>query len=92
MSVNQEPCFNDKERITDALSSQKFVTSLYNATLLEAATPEVKSCLSGILEDEHHIAEELFYEMQSRGWYKTEQADDNKVMQLKQTFGTNVTV
>ena len=92
MSCNQDVCFNEKERMMDALSSQKFVTSLYNANLLESSTSEVKNCLSGILADEHRIQEELFCEMNQRGWYQTEQAEDTKVAQAKQKFGTSVTV
>ena len=75
--------FNDKERIMDALSTQKFATGGYNMSVNESATPEVKSCLQGILNEEHDIAHDLWCEMNTRGWYPVEKADDNKLQTTK---------
>ena len=73
----------DKERMQDALTSQKFITGEYNNYVNEAATPEVKNTLLNILSEEHRMQSEVWTEMNSRGWYKTEQAEDNKLQQEK---------
>lgn len=78
--------FGDKDILTDVLSSQKFVTEGYNSMANECATPAVKADFINILHEEHQIQNEVFTEMQKRGWYQTEAADQNKVTQTKQKF------
>ena len=73
----------DKERLQDALTSQKFITGEYNTCVNEAATPGVKNTLLNILSEEHRMQSEVWTEMNSRGWYQTEQAEDNKLQQEK---------
>lgn len=80
--------FTDKEKMMDALSSQKFVTGEYNTFVNEAATPEVKTCLQNILNEEHDIAHDIWCEMNSRGWYPVEKADDNKLQTTKNKYCT----
>ena len=79
--------FDECARITDLLNCEKHMTGIYNSFLCETETPAVRSCLSEMLTDEHHMQESLFAEMKSRGWYQTEQAEPNKVTQAKQKFG-----
>ncbi len=78
--------FTEKEMLTDMLSSQKFVTEGYNTFANECATPVIKSEFMNLLNEEHQIQHEVFLEMQRRGWYQTEAADQNKVNQAKQKF------
>ena len=78
--------FCDKDMLTDMLSSQKFVTEGYNSFANECATPSVKSSFMNILTEEHQIQNEVFGEMQKRGWYQVEAADQNKVTQTKQKY------
>ncbi len=78
--------FTEKEMLTDMLSSQKFVTDGYNTFANECATPVIKSEFMNILNEEHQIQHEVFLEMQKRGWYQTEAADQNKINQAKQKF------
>ena len=78
--------FCEKDMLTDMLSSQKFVTDGYNLFANECATPAVRADFMNILNEEHQIQSELFCEMQSRGWYPTEAADQNKINQAKQKY------
>lgn len=78
--------FSDKDILTDVLSSQKFVTDGYNSYANECATPAVRTDFVNILNEEHMIQSEVFTEMQGRGWYATEAADQNKVNQAKQKY------
>lgn len=80
--------FCDKDMMTDMLSSQKFITESYNSFANECATPAVKSQFINILNEEHQIQNEVFTEMQKRGWYPTEAADQNKINQAKQKFNS----
>ena len=73
--------------MTDLLNSQKHITGMYNTSLCETETEAVKKCLSGILMDEHNIQEEIFDRMQKKGWYKTEKAEEAKIMAAKNKYG-----
>ncbi|MBQ7335247.1 MAG: spore coat protein [Clostridia bacterium] len=92
MEMNQNVSMNDEEKLTDLLSTQKFLTGVYNTYCCEAATVAVKNCLNSILEDEHRIHEEIFNEMTARGWYQTEKAEEAKINSTKQKFAQKVTV
>lgn len=83
---------NEQEKLTDLLSSQKFLTAAYNSYCCESATPAVRSSLFSILEDEHRIQEEIFNEMNTRGYYPLEKAEDTKLNAEKQKFAQKATV
>ena len=83
---------SEEQMLNDLLSSQKFLTGVYNSYCCEASTGAVKSSLSSILEDEHRIQEEIFNSLHSRGWYPIEAAEDAKLNQAKQKFSQTVTV
>ena len=84
--INNSQSFSDKDIMTDLLSSQKFVTDGYNTSANECATPCLRSDMLNILNEEHQIQSDVFSEMQKRGWYPTEAADQNKITQTKQKF------
>ena len=81
-------CFNDQAKISDALSSQKFISASYNTCANEAAEPVVKNTMMSLLEEEHQIQHELFLQMQKRGWYQTEAAPQQKISETKSKFST----
>ena len=86
-----EQCqFTEQDRATDLLQTEKYLAGCYNSYLLEAATPEVKQCLSGLLNDTHSMQQRLFEDMNSRGWYPVTKAEDQKVMAAKQKFAAKV--
>ena len=81
-----QPTFSDKDRITDALNSQKYVTDHYNTFANETASPELRSTVMQILTEEHDIQYDLFCEMTNRGWYPTEVAESQKVTEAKNKY------
>jgi spore coat protein CotF len=84
---NQANCqFGDKEVMQDALTSEKYITETYNIWVNECATPEVRNQFKSILDEEHNMQNDVFCEMQTRGWYKTPAAEQPKVDQAKQNF------
>ena len=91
MNGMQNNTFAEKEQITDLLSAEKFLAGNYNSFLLESATPEMVRCFSTLLNDTHNMQQNLFQEMQTRGWYSVTKAEDTKINQAKQKFSANVT-
>ena len=86
MQKNATCAYQDKDRMMDALSSQKFLSGIYNESLNEAYHTPVKSCFSDLLEDVHRTQEDLFTLMNERGWYPVENAEEQKVEQARLKF------
>ena len=82
-------CFTDREMMDDVLSSQKFITEGYNSSANEAAESAVKNAMMSILDEEHTIQHEVFTEMQNRGWYQTEKAEQTKVNETKSKYAAD---
>lgn len=91
MEQHQKPKFDDCAKMTDFLNCEKHMTGIYNTFLCETETTAVRGCLSGILTDEHHMQEQLFQEMKSRGWYQTTAADQSKINEAKQKYASKAT-
>ena len=88
MGGMQMPPYDDKARLTDALSSQKFITETYNTWCNECSTASVRSELMNILYEEHQIQYEVFEEMRKRGWYQIQPAEQQKINETKTKFTT----
>ncbi len=80
----------DKELIGDSVSSQKFISGNYNTFVDECVTPELRSDFMMILNEEHQIGAELFTEMQNRGWYQVQSAEQTKIQQAKQKITSSL--
>ena len=81
------PIFSDKDRLQDGLASQKFITENFNMAVNESATPAIRGAFMSILKDEHDIQNEIFTEMQKRGWYQVQPAEQQKIQQARTKFG-----
>ena len=82
----------EEQKLNDLLTSEKALSGMYNAFCSESATTTVRSCLCNLLQDQHRIGEELFNEMNSRGWYPVEKAEDAKLNSTKQKFSQTAKV
>ena len=89
-AVKMTTQFDEKEMLTDLLSSQKFVTEGYNTFLNECETESLKNCFTNILNDEHNIQNGLFNDMSSRGWYATTKAPEQKIIAAKNKFSGGI--
>lgn len=76
----------DQEILDDVLSSQKHMTGLYNTYSGECKNTTLQGDMLNILRDEHNIQYSVFQEMEKRGWYKTEQAEQMKIDEAKTKF------
>ncbi len=91
MNCMQNNCtFGEKEMMHDCLDTEKYLIGMYNASLTEAATPEVVQTLTDLLADTYRMQQQLFREMNSRGWYPVTKAEEQKITQAKQKFGASV--
>lgn len=79
-------CFYDREMLTDVLSTQKFLTANYNINAMESSGQKVKDTMMSLLDEEQTLQREIFQEMQSRGWYPTENAPCDKIQEVKDEF------
>ena len=86
----QQCTLNEKEQMSDLLQSEKYLTGCYNSYLLECATPEMMRCLSGLLNDTHSMQQQLFGEMNSRGYYPVTKAEDQKLNTVNQQFSVKI--
>ena len=82
----KQQMMDDKTMLTDALTSQKTVTTGYNTFANECACPNLRQEMMDLLSDEHDIQYELFQEMDKRGWYPTTPAEKQKITDLKKQF------
>ena len=76
----------DKEILQDSLQSQKHISDGYNLFAGECVNEKLRSEMLSILGDEHMIQADIFCNLQSKGWYKTEPADQTKINETKQQF------
>lgn len=79
----------DKEMLTDALSSEKFMTDHYNQYANECASSSLMNEFMNLLSEEHQIQHDVFTEMHKRGWYQTQDAPAEKVQQAKLKFSSS---
>ena len=78
--------YTEKEVLSDALSSQKATTELFNKASNECVHENVRESLLDILEEEHEIQQDVFCMMHQKGYYPTPEAEDKKVQQLKMQY------
>ena len=81
---NSKMC--DVDIMNASIASQKMISSAYATFANECATPNLRDEFLNILKDELQIQSEIFSEMQKRGWYQVQPADQNQVNQAKQKF------
>ena len=84
--MGSNPYMQDKELLTDALSSEKLVTSSYDTFANECSTPQLFTEVLNLLHEEHDIQNDIFTEMHTRGWYPTPAAEQQKIDEAKMKF------
>ena len=76
---------DDKNLMEDILLLEKGVCDLYMHGTLESPTSNVHQAFSTALNDSLCMQDTLYDKMAAKGWYPTEQADQNKVNSVKQS-------
>lgn len=89
--TSPQQCANiltEKEILQDSLISQKLITGSYNTFAGECVNEQLRGAFLNILDDEHRIQADIFCNLQSKGWYQVEPAQQTKVQQVRQKYST----
>ena len=78
--------FSDREIMDDILTSKKHITGVYNTFSNECVNEKLQNDMLNILREEHAMQFNVFTEMQSRGWYSPEAAQQQMISQTKTKF------
>jgi len=68
------------------LLTTKGVCELYMHGTVEASTSNVHGAFNTALSDSLSMQETIYQKMSSKGWYPSEQAEQQKIQKLKQKF------
>ncbi len=83
----QKKCsLDDYEIISDVLGCEKQLVKLYSAALCESAEEPLRDIIKENLIEAAADQFATFEYMEKRGMYKTEQADEQKILQAKEQF------
>ncbi len=77
---------NEKFTLQDFLMTQKQTTDTYNNWSNECTHENLRSEYLNILKEEHDICQDIFREMQTRGYYPVKEGQMQEVDALKQKF------
>lgn len=79
---------DDKCLMEDLLMSTKGVCDLYMHGTIESNTENVHSAFDNALCESLDIQDKIYKKMAAKGWYPTEQAEQQKINNVKQKFAT----
>lgn len=77
---------NDQNLMEDILLLEKGVCDLFMHGTIESPTDNVHQAFKMSLNDALCMQDTLYDKMAAKGWYPTEQAEQNKVNAVKQKF------
>ena len=77
---------NDRDIMEGILLTTKGVCDLYMHGAIESSTPNIKQAFNTALDDSLCMQGRIYKEMSDRGWYATEQAQPQKIQQVKKKF------
>lgn len=77
---------DDKCIMENILLTTKGVCDLYLHGAIESGTANVNAAFDKALNDSLCMQDEIYQKMAAKGWYPTEQADQQKLQQVKQKF------
>ena len=77
---------NDRDIMENLLLTTKGVCDLYMHGTIESSTANVHQAFTTALNNSLCMQDSIYKEMSVRGWYTTEQAQQQKIAQVKQKF------
>ena len=77
---------NDQNLMEDLLLLEKGVCDLFMHGAIESSTQNVYKTFNTALNTALEVQDTIYTKMSAKGWYQTEQADQNKVNALKQKY------
>lgn len=79
---------NDRSVMEDLLGLEKGVCDLFMHGAIESSTDHVHGVFSSALNESLGMQSQIYSAMESRGWYCADNAEQNKVDQLRQKFSS----
>lgn len=79
----------DRELMEKELLLEKGICDLYLHGTIESTTAEVHSAFKDALNESLDIQNKIYNLMTEKGWYKTENAEQQKIDTVKQKFSCN---
>lgn len=77
---------DDKKLMETMLYAVKGTCDLYMHGAIESSTGNVHGAFAGALDEALEIQNQIYAKMSEKGWYKTEQAPQNKITQTANKF------
>ena len=77
---------DDKNIMENLLLTEKGVCDLFLHGTIESGTANVHQTFSTALNDSLTMQDELYKAMSQKGWYPTEQAQEQQIQKVKQKF------
>lgn len=77
---------NDRDLMENMLMLEKGVCDLYMHGAIESSTANVHQTFSNSLNDSLKLQDDIYKKMQAKGWYQTDEAEQNKLNSVKQKF------
>ena len=76
----------DKLLMQDMLMLEKGVCDLYMHGAIESSSVNINEAFRCALNESLQMQDEIYKKMEQKGWYQTEQAEQNKIDSVKQKF------
>ena len=80
---------DDKCIMENILLTEKDVCDLFLHGTIESSTANVHQAFNTALNDSLCMQDELYKKMAQKGWYPTEQAEEQKIQKVKQKFSNS---
>ncbi len=80
---------NDRDLMENILLLEKGVCDLYMHGAIESSSSDVHQAFSQSLNTALNIQDQIYSQMQAKGWYQTQQVDQSKINSLKMKFSSN---
>ena len=77
---------NDRDLMQDMLLLEKGACDLYMHGTIESPSTEINHAFKTALNNSLMMQDEIYQKMTAKGWYQTEQAEQNKIDTLRQKF------
>lgn len=79
---------DDRSIMENILLTTKGVCDLYLHGAIESSTANVHSQFDKALNESLCMQNEIYTKMAAKGWYPTQQAEQQKIQQVKQKFAS----
>ena len=78
----------EKDKLNDILTTQKYLSTMYNTAANEADCSALHNELLNILKEEHEMEHKLYDAMKQRGWYSPQQASASEITNIYSEYSS----